>query len=350
MKSQFSFSTGTLRGRLFLAVAEFAFFLGLALFATWPLALCVASALPLGTEGVATVPLFNLWSVWWNADRLAHGLSDYWDAPIFYPTQGTFAFSEPQPVTLAVTPLVWMSRSPIAAYNVYLLLSLALNGWLGAWLVRQVTLSRWSGLAGGAMLLMLPFVHWQLGVLQLVPVWGVLWTIGALQRFGAEPRVAHALSLGAALAVTYLSCAYHGLFLILLLLGSAWWLFGRNLWNWRALARIVPGMLLCLALVFPVLKKQREIIRQFQFERTAEIIDTLSADAGDYSVTPWPQFLRTRDFADPERRPWWLLGPGNVKLLLAGLAAVAGLIDRRCAGGPCLPSRLRRSRCCCRWA
>ncbi len=322
-------SSRPFRRRVVLTATEFLFFFALALFSTWPLAKAIPSALPVGTEGVATVPLFNLWTVWWNADRLAHGLEAYWNAPIFYPTEGTFAFSEPQPVSLAVAPLVWMNRAPVAAYNSYLLLSLTLNGWLGGWLVRDVTGRRASGLAGGAMLLMLPFIHWQLGVLQLVPIWGVLWTIGALRRFPAEPRVSRALSLGAALAATYLSCAYHGLFLILLLLGSGGWLLGRNLWSWRALVRLVPGVLLCLALVFPVLKKQREIIRKFEFERTADIIITLSADAGDYSVTPWPQLWRSRDFADSERRPWWFLGPGNVKLLLAGLGIVIGLIDRR---------------------
>ena len=53
-----------------------------------------------GSSQVATVPLFNLWTIWWNADRLRHGLKDYWDAPIFYPERDTFAFSEPQPTTM----------------------------------------------------------------------------------------------------------------------------------------------------------------------------------------------------------------------------------------------------------
>ena len=317
------------RRRALLAAAELLFFVVLALYSTWPLAAELRTALPLATETVATVPLLNLWTIWWNADRLSHRCSEYWDAPIFHPTPATFAFSEPQPVSMAVAPLVWLNATPVAAYNVYLLASLALNGCAGAWLVRQVTGSRWSGLAGGAMLLMLPFVHWQLGVLQLVPLWGVLWTVGALSRFGAEPRMTRALSLGWALGLTYLACAYHGLFLILVLLGSGPWLLGRNLWNWRTPLYLAPGALVCLALVYPVLSKQRQIIHKFEFERTAEIITTLSAEAGDYSVTPWPQLLRGPDLADPERRPYWHLGPGSLKLLLAAVGIVIGLIDRR---------------------
>src|SRR4051794_35687787 len=75
-------------------------YLALAIWATWPLAgwtepdpksplarraFNFTTALPQGTESVATVPLFNLWTIWWNADRARHGFHGYWDAPIFYP-------------------------------------------------------------------------------------------------------------------------------------------------------------------------------------------------------------------------------------------------------------------------
>ncbi len=329
MNPNLSESPSPIRRRVLIALAELAFFLGLAVYSTWPLAEEFRTALPQGTETVATVPLFNLWSIWWNADRLTHGLAGYWDAPIFYPTQATFAFSEPEPVCLVLAPLAWLKGSPAAAYNAYLLLSLVLNGWMGAGLVRDITGNRWSGLAGGAMLLMLPIVHWQLGVLQLVPVWSVLWTIGALRKFGQEPWIARGLILGVALATTYLSCAYYGLFLILLLAGAGGWLLGKNLWKWRKLLTLIPGVLVCLALVSPVLAKQREIIRKFAFERPVDLMTSLSAEVGDYSVTPWPQLLSGRDFADPQRRPYWQLGPGNIKWLLAAVGVVIGMIDRR---------------------
>src|SRR5437879_1446659 len=70
-----------------------------ALITTWPLARNLTSAIPLGTEHEATVPIFNLWSLWWTADRAVHGFTGYWDAPIFYPNRGVFTYSEPQPLT-----------------------------------------------------------------------------------------------------------------------------------------------------------------------------------------------------------------------------------------------------------
>jgi len=317
------------RHRLAIGAAEFLLFLAAALYSVWPLPAEFGTSLPLGTEAVATVPLFNLWTLAWNADRLTHGFSGYWNAPIFYPTQSTFAFSEPQPVSLVVAPVVWLRETPIAAYNTYLVLSLAMNGWMAARLIRQVTANYWAGLTGGAAMVMLPFIHWQLGVLQLIPIWGVLWVIGAMRRFSQEPGIVSGLSWGAALAITYLSCAYHGLFLIVVLIGSGWWWMGRNLFHWRVPLQIIPGVALCLVLVAPVLQQQRVVMREFAFTRPADMITSLSADLGDYTSTPWRQTLPIRDFADPARRPYWHLGPGYIKLLLAVTGIIVGLIDRR---------------------
>lgn len=65
---------------------------------TWPLATQVTSGIPLGTEAVATVPLFNLWTLAWNVESLGRGYEGYWRAPIFHPAPDTLALSEPQPL------------------------------------------------------------------------------------------------------------------------------------------------------------------------------------------------------------------------------------------------------------
>src|SRR5207237_389081 len=162
------------------------------------------------------------------------------------------------------------------------------------------------------------FLHWQLGVLQLIPVWGVLWAIGAMRQFAQEPGIARGLSWGAALAFTYLSCAYHGLFLIVLLLGSGRCWFAKRRFHLRGPLQTLPGVVLCLALVIRVLRQQRAVVREFAFERPADMITSLSADLGDYTSTPWPELVPLRDFADPARRPYWHLGPGYLKLILGG--------------------------------
>ncbi|NIQ52158.1 MAG: hypothetical protein GWN71_01345, partial [Gammaproteobacteria bacterium] len=62
------------------------------------------------------MPYFNVWTLGWNASWLTAPDAGYWDAPIFHPAPGAFAFSDPQLLTgLAATPLWWMS--PALAYN-----------------------------------------------------------------------------------------------------------------------------------------------------------------------------------------------------------------------------------------
>ena len=181
------------------AVAELAAFLVLAVFATWPLACHIRSNLAKGTEPVATVPLFTAWTVWWNADQTAtvlqrgfrhaqHDLLEseqgYWDAPIFYPTRRTFAFSEPMPTTIVVAPIVWVTGNPVLAHNVFLVLALSLNGWSTFLLLRRLRMRWLASAIGGAMVELLPLVHSELGVLQLVPLCGIIWTVHALYLFG----------------------------------------------------------------------------------------------------------------------------------------------------------------------
>src|SRR5438477_7130269 len=100
-----------------------------ALVATWPLATNLSTSVPLGAEHEATVQLNNIWTLWWTADRAAHGFAHYWDAPFFYPNLGVFTYSEPMPlIGLAVAPLWGIGTPPAMIYNLALLLVLSLNG------------------------------------------------------------------------------------------------------------------------------------------------------------------------------------------------------------------------------
>ena len=88
----------------------------------WPLVGSLTTHISFGHEREITVPLLNLWTVWWNADRAAHGFQGYWNAPIFYPTEKTFVFSEAQPTSVIVAPLIGLTGNRALAYNVYQLL------------------------------------------------------------------------------------------------------------------------------------------------------------------------------------------------------------------------------------
>lgn len=301
-------------------------YLAVALLATWPLAHSLSSTLPLGCEDVATVPLLNGWTIWWNAEQAARGFPHYWDAPIFYPTPRTFAFSEAQPTTLLLAPLVWLNGRVALAYNVYLLANLTLNGWVACCLLRRVGLGGWSAFCGGMLVLLLPFVFWQLGVLQLTVLWGVLWTILAAWKFARTPGWLRAGELGVAFGICYAACNYYGLFLVMTLGPAVLWLSHRGWWRLRSICQVLLALVIAGTLTAPIVLVQLEASRAHRWERDLATIRLLSAHLRDYTDTPWTQWLDVWEDASAPRADVWPLGPGWLKIAGAMLGLMCGLI------------------------
>lgn len=309
-------------------LAELLFFLVLAVASTWPLVSRFDSAILRGQEKAATVPLFNLWTVWWNADRAAVLWSDYWDAPIFAPTDNAFALSESQPVTGIVAPVVWLSESRALAYNLYLLLVLTANGWCGCLLIRSWTGSRLAGLWGGTAFSLLPFVHWQLGVLQLTSLSGILLTLHFLRRFFRDQKLVDATLAGASIGGCYLSCNYYGYQLGLVLLFS-WPFLLRRTRRTSSCPQIVGGLLLCIVtavtVIFPVAEVQLSMAAENEWDRDRDLVARLSATQDDYWRSAWRGPLADEN-ADSPRYP---LSPGLACLVLAVAGSVVGLRRRQ---------------------
>ena len=344
----------------------FALYLVLALVATRPLVMWIGSGILYGSESEATVPLLNLWTLWWNADRAASGFGGYWTAPIFHPTQGTFAFSEAQPTMLIVAPLVWLTGSRVLAYNVYQLLILTLNGWAAERLFRKVGHRPWLACCGGAMCELLPFVWWQLGVVQLTTVFGIIWTVSALLdlfedtptrsvsecevqqtsplqsitnwsrfwrpslltlRVGVE-ELHIGLKLGGAFGLTYWMCNYWGLFLALILIPASVTLWNGRLrqvrfWRDILLASVVAGVM-----ILPIASIQRSLSKEHTWQREESVIVGLSAHPRDLTDTPWPGLVPGLEHPEKTRRDVWPLGGGGLKLWLAPIGLIAALATR----------------------
>ncbi|WP_155310699.1 hypothetical protein [Desulfosarcina ovata] len=319
----------TMLKRLARPLAAPAVFLLLALAATWPLAASPASRLPMGTESSATVPLFNVWTVWWNADRAATGYDGYWDAPIFHPQTGAFSFSEPMPLSVVAAPILWITGNRVLAYNTLLIVCLWLNGWVAYRLLRRFHFYRPIPWIGGAMVTLLPLIHSWLGVLQLVPVFGILWTVAALYRLSRRPTPVGGMVLGGAFSVTYLMCAYYGLFLLLPLMLSAVWLLGCRIRQWRMwralLAALLVGGIICL----PFAMRQGRITDGDRSAHTEQYLAQLSAMVPDYLVPPWPHWSGAADQTGTGGYAGFRLCPGYLKLGLASAGMVFGLLARR---------------------
>ncbi|MBD3675015.1 MAG: hypothetical protein HUJ26_15970 [Planctomycetaceae bacterium] len=266
-----------------------------------------------------------MWTIWWNSDRAQVHFDDYWDAPIFYPVEDTFAFSEPQPMTVVVAPVIWLTGSRVLGYNLYLAISLLLNGLLATRLLRQISIHRLVAAAGGIFVILLPMIHLQKDSLQLIPVWGVLWFWSTLLKIDRSPTAWRGAELGLAFSVVVFCSIHHALFLLILTLGTCW--LSASHWTKTSFYRaLVIGLLVAGVMSGPFLWRMRTVMVNHHFLRSIEKVQQLSAVPSDYLKTPG------RLMVDPfsiQRRPSWKLGTGTGRLVLALAGCVLGLIHRK---------------------
>jgi hypothetical protein len=300
----------------------------LAVASTWPLARDPGGQVPRGTLDSVTIPLVSAWALWWTADRAAAGFESYWDAPIFHPARRAFALSEPMPLLgVLVAPLFWAGASPVLAYSLTLLLALVVNGGVVFGLLRALGLQSLAAAAGGAIAVVLPYTHREVGVLTLVPLAGIAGTLWAVVAFARRPSPLRGVALGAAFGATYLVCAQHALFLGLALLPAAAWLAGRELLLPRAIAGALVAAATGAALVAPVAVVQLDVFARSP-ERSESAAISGSAGASTWRTAPWRPLLPTPGLLEPDDVQRRGLFPGAVKLALAAVGLGWGLRRR----------------------
>ena len=330
-------------------------FSGVAIWSVWPMPRTMGSQIPTSQEGIATVPLFNAWTIAWNGHCVQRGMKGYWNAPIFHPLPKAFALSEPQPATLVVAPVIWWWRSPAMAYNSYLLLSLVLNGLFTVHLMRTLRLGWIAAIVAGVAMIQHPLMHLQSDVLQLMPMWGILWTLAALVRL-REVAIPHeagikeecaeeavtphakspatysmfrtaiirgietALAFGSVFAVS----VHHGLFLSLLLAAT-----GAMIIPWRHFRRWLPGATVAIfvaaGLIAPLVIPIASVMRENAFDRAESLVAQLSVTPASWLVEPATAFIKCRLVA---REGLWHMSPGATRTAMALTAACLVMLPR----------------------
>jgi hypothetical protein len=293
---------------------------------TWPLAVNLTRSIPAG-GGPPTVALFGLFTMEWTGQALGEGRS-YWDAPIFHPHRGTFAWSETQPLTSLVVSILSRATGAVAAYNLVLWVYLAAFGLAGYALARQLTTDRtaalWSSLwlTGGA------YSIQQLGVLHLLtgafPVACLALLLSLAKDF--QRRVAWAAGL--AYLLTFLTCAQLGLFLTLLLPFALVPAVAGRRGRWARTAVCLGPLAAGLLLASPWLLRQRAYLEEMGFERS--LINVRGAFLPADLVLPAKGHWlagRILGWSDaPDAYPWDL---GLVPLACIGTAAALGGLRQR---------------------
>ena len=260
--------------------------------------------------------------MWWNGDRLAHGYDDYWNAPIFHPSVNSLTFSEPMPLSALTAPLYWATGNLTLSYNVWLLAVLTLNGWSGFQLLRQTVENRCAAFVGGGLVVLLPFVQHQFGVAQLVPLFGILWSLAALRALARNPTLPRGVVLGLCVGLTYWLCNYYGLFLGVLLAASFGWLFKSKLRSRKVWESLGLSALVATIVVSPI------VVAQFKslagHARPRATVQQFSASPRALVALPWPATL-PQPVRVGGRHEVFPAFPGVIKLLLAVIGVGLGL-------------------------
>jgi len=306
------------RGRAFRDGIVVIGFLVLSVLATWPLARNVDRAVSDPGD-----PYLNTFILDWNYTALRSGRALF-DAPIFHPARNTLAFSENLfGQALLAAPLRACGLSALTAYNLVLLIGLALTGFGAFVLVRGATGSMSAGLLAGVIYMLVPWRFVQLSHLQHIWSGFLPLALWALLRVAARPSLAR----GAVLLVTtvllgatnlhWLILGGTALGLIAIVLGA---LTRASRRYWMA---SLGALALALVVLLPLLLPYFAVAREYQAARTEE--ETLR-----YSATPrdWltiPPALRIYARATPATDPELWLFPGSVAIALA----VLGLLLRR---------------------
>lgn len=256
-----------------------AIFVAAAIAATWPLVLSPAHHIAGGLGD----PLLNTTILAWDADRVRHAFAGFWDAPFLFPNRHTLAYSEHLlGIAWFTTPIVWLSRNAVFAYNVAYIGSYALAGFGMFLLARSL-----AGRVDAAILAALAFeltpyrlaqtTHLQVLMNGWMPIG--LW---ALHRYFATGGRRWLAGFTAAYAVLGLSNGYYFYFFALpvLIVAAAGLASARD--RGRLFLELAASACLLAAIVVPIALVYYQLQRQHGFVRTDEDLGGLSARLVDY--------------------------------------------------------------------
>ncbi|MCA9194534.1 MAG: hypothetical protein KDB03_22340 [Planctomycetales bacterium] len=281
---------------------------GLTLLFLWPCFQLPYHALPAQAGSSITVPLFNAWTIGWNAHSLANGLRGYWHAPIFAPDASAFAYSEPQPILWLVSPVVWLTGSVTFAYRFYLGITFFLNALFMTRVLRRCGLSLIAQSAGACFLLGNELWWANINTIQLLPIWGCLWCWDCIlkQAYGRRSRgdrfsILLCLEFAFALTSVFLCSVHHGLFWCTLLPITfvGWFIFFPR----RRLCFLKEwAVILGLAILFllPLIVPMYSALRKFKTSRNDRTVLSLSANWEAWRQTPGARIHEFRSESELE--------------------------------------------------
>jgi len=317
-------------------LAAFAAYTAAAVAYTWPLAARLD-----GVPHDRFDPLLTTWMLWRSGTQAIPLTAQWWNAPIFVPATGAFAFSEHLlGLTPIATPLTLLTGQPLVGHNVAFIATYML-GALGAHFLAWTITRRHDVSAIAAVAF--AFAPYRLPQAPHIQVLASFWTpvcLGALHLYAQTWRARWIALAAAAWVLQGLCCGYFTLFLAVLV--GLWMLwFAAGHWPWRRIGAAAAAFLAGALVLAPFLRGYQTILRDtYGFRRSIGEMHALSADVA--SLLSAGDDLLAWGWVHVFDRPEANLFPGITIVLLCALALRSARPFSAAAPAPRWIATLRR--------
>lgn len=305
--------------------AWLAFYVALAVAATWPLARDARDHV----YGLGTPPL-NVWAMGLVQHQLPRAPLALFDGNAFYPYAKTLAFSEHLFLPALLSwPVAGPTGNLVLGHNVAALLALALAGLGMHLLARELT---GDGLAACAAGVLYAFHTWNVNELSRLQILSNQWfpfLLLALLRYFAAPSRRRAAWAGLAYLAQGLSCMYWALYAPLVTGAALLALQWRQRLSWRRLVALVVALgaaqLATLPFAWPYVASARQLGFRRALPDSVGLERWLDVLPGNHLYADWLGTARVNQDAAHF--------VGFLALALALLGAWRGRFDPRAAAG-----------------
>jgi len=291
---------------------------------TWPLPIRLTT----GVIHDAGDPLLNAWILWWTTKAVPL-TATWWNAPMFYPAAGAFAFSEHLLGVAPISaPLIALTGNALLGYNVVFFLSYVFSGLGAHFLAYTLTRRHDASFIAGVAFAFAPYRLAQLPHIQVLCAYWIPVCLAALHHYDRKGTTPWAALAAFAWLMQALSNGYYMFFLtVLLALWLVWYALGR--WPAKKIARLGGFFVVAGLLLLPVLLGYRHIlVDTYALSRDIGSIRDFSADiAGLLNAT---DDLLLWGWLHVFRKAEGELFPGLTLFLLAAGAVIGA---RPLAGG-----------------
>jgi F5/8 type C domain len=286
-------------------------------FRTWPVAAAAAAFVCLsllvnrdllavitrGLAGNLGDPMLNAWILGWVSHSLATAPFEVWNAPNFYPHNGTLALSENLiGQAIFVAPVYWLTHDAILTHNVAFLASIALIG-VGAFILVRCLIGRVDAawLAGVLAVCSPYFTSSQLARIQTLSVGWSLLTLAAVHVYLRGGNRLVLAGVAAAWSLQLYSNTYLGIFLAVPVGCVVVDTVARRRLTRTTAAGLVVAAALSAAVSWPVVSRYRHAAEEFSLSHSDREVRQYSASPAAY-VSVWyerqPRWLRAEDSSD----------------------------------------------------